>query len=85
MVKQISQKERLNTQLSDMRVNITEEDKKLFHEKHGYTSTIVSNYLNGKVASVETALKMLIFFREKIEGREKVINASDELQEMVND
>lgn len=74
MQKRISQKETLNNELTNIRVDVTDLDKRDFSEAHGVSLTSISAYLNGKAGSIETALKMLLFFREKIAARAALIN-----------
>jgi hypothetical protein len=74
MQKRLSQKETLNNELTNIREDISDKDKRDFKDAHGVTLTTISGYLNGKAASIELALKMLLFFREKIAARAALIN-----------
>lgn len=72
----LSQKERINAELSALSINVTEEDRKEFMKEFKFRSpTTVSEYLNGKVGSVNTGLKMLVFFKKKIEEREEILSS----------
>lgn len=68
-----SQIERLNDELQKIREDVTETDKSAFREASDLSVTIVSNYLNGKAAKIETAITMLSFFKNRIKERDLVI------------
>ena len=72
-VKNLTQKDRFAAELLSISPDVTENDRKEFMKKHKKGVTMVSNYLNGKVANVDIATKMLLFFREKIEQRNNVL------------
>ena len=80
MLNKSSQRERLNIELFRISVDVTEQDRKAFMKEYSFTQPVVSSYLNGKVASVETAIKMLTFFTKKIQEREKIIKEFSEKQ-----
>lgn len=74
MQKRLSQKDTLNNELTKISGDVTDKDKREFTEEHDTSLTTISGYLNGKVASIELALKMLLFFRKKIAERDALIN-----------
>lgn len=75
MQKKESQKERLSKLLADMRPDVTEDDRKEYQEKTGTSNITISRNLNNKVTSVSKAMEMFLFFKGKIDEREKQINA----------
>lgn len=75
MIKELTQLERVEEELAAMNKNITEMDRAQFMEESGISRTLLSNYMNHKAYSLDRAMEMLIFFRKKIEEREKLINS----------
>lgn len=69
-----TQKQRLKDELEAIRVDVTEGDRNAYRQAHPVSTVVLSNYLNGKAASVDTGMKMLLFFRERIEEREKLLD-----------
>jgi hypothetical protein len=72
-VKNLTQKDRFAEELLSIAPDVTENDRKVFMKKYKKGVTMVSNYLNGKVANVDTAAQMLLFFRGEIEKRNKIL------------
>jgi len=75
MENQLSQRERVRQELMQISDNVTDEDKRQFIDIHHLTPTTISAYLKGDQSRLETGLKMLLFFRQRIQEREKLINA----------
>lgn len=77
MAKKINDKAqvvRFAAELKALSADVTENDRKKFMAKYDKGATMVSNYLNGKVANVDIAAVMLVFFRAQIKKRNKLIN-----------
>lgn len=73
-LKEISQKEKIAALLIELNKNVTEKDRADFMAEKKITNVTLSHYMNGRVANVDLAMEMLLFFRNKIEEREKLIN-----------
>lgn len=71
---QDSQKDKVTRMLIDLAINVTREDRVEFVEMFPVSEATISNYLNGRVSSLDTAFKMLQYFQKKIDEREKVIS-----------
>lgn len=69
----ISQKDRISKLLMELNTKITESDRDDFFKKKNISKVTISNYMNGKGSNIDTAMEMLLFFRKKIEDREKLI------------
>lgn len=76
-VKTLTQKDRFAEELLSISADVTENDRKEFMKKYKKGTTMVSNYLNGKVANVDIAATMLLFFRGKIEKRNQVLQSNN--------
>lgn len=74
MQKNISQKERVSQELMKLNQDITEQDRTDYMQEKKASRATLSNYMNGKVFSVDRALEMLMYFRNKVSQREKLIN-----------
>lgn len=74
--KKKSQIERLLEALAIQKQDLNEDDRKLATKKLGYTAPVISNYLNGKGTSTATAAKLLIFFKECIAERDRVLESA---------
>jgi len=72
-IKDLTQAALFAAELKAIAADVTEKDRKKFMEKFNKGATIVSNYLNGKVANADTAADMLVFFRAQIAERNKLI------------
>lgn len=71
IVNNLSQKEQLAAKLIEIRPNVTAGDRSAYLSIHGGGKGKLSQYLNGKVHSVDTGMKMLEFFTPRIEERQK--------------
>jgi hypothetical protein len=70
----LTQKERLAGELVKIRPDVTAKDREAYLETYSGTKATISGYLNGKVYDADTATQMLVFFRQRITNREKVIS-----------
>lgn len=59
--------------LKRMRPNISSEDRKQAMKELGVTPFTLSNYLNGKGRDLSTAENLIVFFRQTVSRREKVL------------
>lgn len=75
MAKKNTQKERVASELMEINKDLTEKDRADFRDEERVSGTTLSLYMNGKVANIDLAIKMLLFFRNRIQEREKLINA----------
>lgn len=73
-IKDFTQTALFAAELLAISVDVTEKDRKDYMEKYNRGATTVSNYLNGKVSNADTAAEMLVFFREQIAERNKLIH-----------
>ena len=71
--KQKTDLELANEALSELVPNITAADRK----ESGYEKAVVSAYLNGSGRNLDVAVRLLKFFRERIEARRKIIANED--------
>lgn len=78
-VQGFSHKEKLGEELKILAPNVSHEDKRAFLSNSKYRKSTVSAYLNGHVSNIDTAMEMLLFFRKRIEARDKVISQKVEL------
>lgn len=69
-----SQKEKVAEELVQLNQVITEQDRSDYMKEKGVSRTLLSNYMNGKVSNLDRAIDMLLFFRNKISEKEKLIN-----------
>jgi len=67
-----TQLEKANEALMELRPNITATDRQEAL-KRGFGIATVKNYLIGKGSNLDTAVRLLQFFRKRIEDREKLI------------
>lgn len=72
--KKLTQADQFAQELKKISPDVTENDRKAFMARFGLGSTLISNYLNGRVANADTAAKMLVFFKSKIAKRNKLIS-----------
>lgn len=70
-----NQKQRLAKALQAISADVTTEDRQFLNKEKGYSITLISNYLNGKVYSADTAADMLKCLKERIADREELINS----------
>jgi hypothetical protein len=68
-----SQAERLSDSLQKIRTDVTAEDRKAAFEADLGSKATISKYLNGQVMNIDTGVKLISFFRNRIIKREKVI------------
>lgn len=73
-IKDLTQSELFARELLAIAADVTEKDRKEYMAKSRKGATTVSNYLNGKVYNADTAAEMLVFFREKIAERNKLLS-----------
>ena len=71
----LTQKERIASLLMAINKNVTEKDRADFLSGNGTTRSTLSNYMNGKVANLDLAVKMLQFFQKRIAEREELLHA----------
>lgn len=69
----INQKELYNKAFKKMLPEVTEEDRILARDFVKVNATTISNYLNGRVRSLDTACRLLTFFKSRIDERTKVL------------
>ena len=63
----------LNKKLSKIAVNVTSEDRKKATSQLDLTRQTISNYLNGKGESIDTGVKVLQFFSNRINKRAQAL------------
>lgn len=64
----------LSDSLKGIRGYITPEDRKAYLEsEEAVGRTILSNYLNGKLYSIDTAIRILEFFKDRLDKRAQLI------------
>lgn len=68
-----TQRARLSEELKAIKVDVTTSDRAAAIAELGYSNTTIGKYLGGTVWDNDTALKLLKFFRQKIEDRDKQI------------
>lgn len=71
--KELTQKERLGVELNSLKKDITTGDRQAALDNLNCTESKLSNYLNGRVADNDEAVKMILFFRKRIEDRDQLI------------
>jgi len=59
--------------LKQLSVNVTPQDKKDAVDECGLSMPTVNNYLNGTVIKIDTAEKLVLFFKGKVRGRTKLL------------
>ena len=67
----LSAKERLGRELKSISEDVSINDKIAFMQEFGKKKSTVSDYLRGHVLNIDVAMEMLLFFRKKIQEREK--------------
>lgn len=65
--------ERANAYLLEIRDTVTAEDRKEAMELFSHSKQLIIVYLSGKGPNLDTAVKLLEFFRSKIQWREKLL------------
>ena len=75
MTQELTQLERTNEELAKLNENITEQDRKDYMDLTGVSRTLLSNYMNNKAYNLDRAIDMLVYFRAKVEEREKVLRS----------
>ena len=68
--KKVSQLDRANEALKELKQNVTSEDRK----DCGFSEPIIVAYLKGEGRDLATAMTLLRFFRKRINEREKELN-----------
>lgn len=66
-------KKQLGEKLSELNKEITTEDRNAYREEFSISQPNLSIYLNGTVADIEKAMKMIEFFQARIEARNEKI------------
>lgn len=66
------QSERLSEILKQIKIDVTEVDRKLALAKFKCTVATLSKYLNGKVQNSDTATEFIVFFKERIAERDRM-------------
>lgn len=74
-IKKMTQIERLNEELKNIKPNVSFNDKVEFSKKEAVHVNTVSNYLGGEAKDADIAVKMLKFFAKKIAARNKVLES----------
>jgi hypothetical protein len=72
-VKREGQRERLSTILQQLAPDVTTEDRAEAVKACKVDKATISRYLAGDVRNLDTAIKLLQFFRVRIQKREKAI------------
>ncbi len=68
-----SQSEKLSDALKALEPNVTKDDRKQAQEKFKISNATVSRYLNGEGPNSDLSADLIIFFRSKIEKRNKAL------------
>lgn len=71
---QLTQREQFSEILKRLRPDVTNEDRKAAFNELGLKATTISNYLNGKVCALDTAVKIIQFFKKRISERFDAVN-----------
>lgn len=69
-----TQLDRLGERLLEIKVDVTKSDRDEAVKQLKYTPQTISHYLNGRVWSSDTAVKLIEFFSKRIAKREKLVN-----------
>lgn len=67
----VSQLDKANAALNDLAINVTSDDRK----ESGVSEVTVVRYLKGEGKDLQTAMKLLKFFRDRIAQRDKELAA----------
>lgn len=70
---QKTQLERANEELVELAPNVTASDRQEAIATKEYSAFTIVQYLNGRGKNLDTAMKLIQFFRKKIEGRNRVL------------
>lgn len=63
--------------LKALKPNVTAEDRKQAMQNFGLSDVTIVNYLKGDVRDLSTAEKLLVFFKQCVNRREKVFSGTD--------
>lgn len=74
-VENFMEQEKLSDLLKKIQPQVTELDRLQAQEELELSTATISNYLNGKVLNVDTAIALLKFFSKRIELRKEEITA----------
>lgn len=70
---QVTQLDEAIATLKGLAPNITQKDRAIACKKLGITPTTLSRYFNDKGRSLDTATKLVMFFRKRVDARQKDI------------
>lgn len=74
-----TQKESFGQELKKIKVDVTAKDRVDAQKLLGIKShTTISSYLNGNIKDIDTAAKLLVFFRGCINKRERILAGRSE-------
>lgn len=59
--------------LKDMKKDLSAGDRKAARSELGLSGTTISEYLAGRIRDLDTATKLVVFFRKKIDNRKKLL------------
>lgn len=69
----ISQLDKANEVLKGLSVNVTTDDRRAVEKKYSFSRFTTVAYLKGEGKDLDTAMKLIDFFRNRIDGREKAL------------
>jgi hypothetical protein len=72
-MEQKSQLERANETLLRLAASVSASDRKEAITELGFTELTIINYLKGRGKKVDTGVKLIEFFKKRIEKRERLI------------
>lgn len=70
-----SQLDKAQSVLRDLAINVTTDDRKDAAEEFGVHPITITRYLKGIGTDLDTAIRLIQFFKKRISDREKVIAA----------
>jgi hypothetical protein len=70
----VTQSEKLSNALKTLKPDVTREDRKTAEDKFKISNATISRYLSGDVRDNDLAADLILFFRGKIEKRDKALN-----------
>ena len=71
--KDLTNAENLKVKMLAIKDEVTTADRKAYIEISNCTPATVSNYLNGRISDTDTALYMLLFFKNRIQAKKNVL------------
>jgi hypothetical protein len=70
-----SQLEKANAILNELRPNVTSKDREDAQKKLDLSAPTVNRYLLGEAKNIDTAIRLIQFFKKRIEDRERELAA----------